>query len=73
MQSVLEEKTRQGKDEAGRDRDWWHNALWSYVWFSAPKRPEEEKACPGDAEEWYQKREKKVTEKRESTASHSSE
>ncbi|EKM51304.1 uncharacterized protein PHACADRAFT_200126 [Phanerochaete carnosa HHB-10118-sp] len=65
VQSVLEEKTRQGKDEAGRDREWWHNALWSYVWFSAPKRPKETEARPGEAKKWYEKKEKKIREKKE--------
>jgi len=68
VENVLEEKTRQGRDEAGRDREWWHNALWTYVWFSVPKKPGETDARPDLVEQWYRDAEKKVTEKREAHA-----
>lgn len=66
VNKVLKRKERLGKDEAGRDRAWWYDALWSYV---ARSMPGDEVPAPGTVEIWYQNAEDKAQQKIKSCGS----
>lgn len=61
VQSVLEQKREQGKDEGGRDYDWWYEALWSYVGCAMPT---DELVSSQKVEGWYTKFEEVLQKKR---------
>ncbi|EKM51303.1 uncharacterized protein PHACADRAFT_263341 [Phanerochaete carnosa HHB-10118-sp] len=62
VQSVLQQKRGRGKDEGGRDYDWWYEALWSHVGCAMPTK---QLVSVQQVEEWYTKYEQKLQTKKE--------
>lgn len=60
VERVLANKAAQGRDEAGRDAGWWHDALWSYVACALPTK---KLVSASTAESWYRKRARKFARK----------
>lgn len=66
MRHVLESKSQQGADEAGRDSAWWYSALWTYVGCAIPRKPSEKLGRdPEEVEQIYEKQEQRAKHRKE--------
>lgn len=66
MRRVLESKSQQGADEAGRDGAWWYSALWTYVGCAIPTKPDEKLVRdPEGVEQIYEKQEQRAKHHKE--------